>query len=261
MTRDHVTDDGCRLAVEISGPESAPCLVLVHSLGTSRTLWDGVVTALGARFRIVRFDLRGHGASAVPAGDYTTARLGQDVLSVLDGLGIQRAHVAGCSIGGQVVLWLGIHAPTRMSRLVVLNSGARLQDEAFWNGRMATVRAEGVHAVADGVITRWFSAAFQQREPQVVAAYRAQLAATAVDGYVGCCAALRDSDLRDDCARITAPMLVVAGQHDTSTPPALAHWLGEHVPGAQVLEVDAAHLSPVELPSELAGRLQMFLGA
>lgn len=261
MTLDHVADDGCRLAVEVSGPAHAPCLVLVHSLGTSRALWDGLAAALGDAVRVVRFDLRGHGTSAVPEGDYTMARLGQDVLSVMDGLGVTRAHVAGCSIGGQVVLWLGIHAPGRVNRLVVLNSGARLQDEAFWTGRMAAVRADGLGAIADGVIARWFSAAFQQRAPAVVTQYRDRLAATPVTGYVGCCAALRDSDLREPCSRITAPTLVVAGQHDTSTPPALAHWLGAHVPGALVEEVDAAHLSPVERPGELAARLRVFLGA
>ena len=255
----HRTDDGCRLAYALTGAETAPALVLANALGTDRTMWDAQVDAFAARYRVLRYDMRGHGASDAPDGDYTIDRLGGDVLSLMDAAGIARAHVCGVSIGGLTTLWLGRHAPHRVNRLVLANTAARVGTLEFWAERMRVARAEGVAALADVTMQRWFTEPFRRASPAVVAHLRATLLRVPLAGYLGSCAALRDADLRDAVARVQAPSLVVTGTADVATPPAAGEWLAGALPDARLVAFDAAHLSNVEQAPAFTDAVLAFL--
>jgi 3-oxoadipate enol-lactonase len=257
----HTTDDGCRIAYTLSGPLDGPPLVLSNSLGTDRSLWAGQIDALSQRRRVLGYDTRGHGASDAPPGDYSVDRLGRDVLSLLDHVGIGRADLAGVSIGGITGIWLGIHAPDRVRRLVLANTGARIVTVEFWSDRMRLVAAEGLTALADATMERWFPPAVRAAQPATVARMRATLLSTPVSGYLGCCAALRDADLRTEAGRVAAPSLVVTGAHDRSTPPADGLWLADTIANAHHVEFDAAHLTNVECASAFTDAVQAFLDA
>ena len=257
----HTTDDGCRIAYTLSGPLDGPPLVLSNSLGTDRGLWAGQIDALSQRRRVLSYDTRGHGASDAPPGDYSVDRLGRDLLSLLDQVGIARTDLAGVSIGGITGMWLGIHAPDRVRRLVLANTAARIVTVEFWRDRMQLVAAEGLTALADATMERWFTPGFRAAQPATVARMRATLLSTPVLGYLGCCAALRDADLQAEVAQVVAPTLVVTGAHDRSTPPADGLWLADTIAGAHHVEFDAAHLTNVECASAFTDAVQAFLDA
>lgn len=257
----HTTDDGCRLAFSVEGRANAPLLVLSNSLGTDRSLWDRQVDQLMARYRVLRYDTRGHGESDAPSGDYTIDRLGQDVLSLLDAVGVTRAHVCGISIGGMTALWLGAHAPERVHRLVLANTAARIGSVELWTERIGVATTEGLDALADAAMARWFTSAFHEAEPDTIARFRSTMSRTPVAGYVGCAAALRDADLRSLTANIRAKCLVVTGLHDVSTPPTVGEWLAETIPAAELRALDAAHLSNVERPAQFTAAVDFFLSS
>jgi 3-oxoadipate enol-lactonase len=257
----HTTDDGCRLAYALSGPESAPPLVLSNSLGTDRGLWAGQIDALSRRHRVLAYDTRGHGTSDAPAGDYSLDRLGRDVVSLMDHAGFAQADVAGVSIGGLTALWLGVHAPGRVRRLVLANTAARIGSVPFWTERMRLASTEGVAALADVTMERWFTMAFRRAQPQTVAAMRATLLAVPVAGYLGCCAAVRDGDLQGQATRVTARTLVVTGAQDVATPPAAGAWLADAIAGARLVAFDAAHLANVECAAAFTDAVLAFLDA
>ena len=169
----HVTDDGCRIGFSITGPDQAPPLVLSNSLGTDRSLWHAQIGPLAERFRVLSYDTRGHGQSEATPAPYSIDRLGRDVLSLMDASGIGRAHVCGVSIGGLTALWLGVHAPERVNRLVLANTAARIGSLESWEDRIGVARAGGLDALADGTMSRWFTAAFRLAEPDTVARMRA----------------------------------------------------------------------------------------
>ncbi|ASU84761.1 3-oxoadipate enol-lactonase [Nocardiopsis gilva YIM 90087] len=240
----------------VHGPPGAPVVVLSGSLGSTLEMWEPQVAALAQRFRVVRYDIRGHGRSPVPEGPYEMADLGGDVLRLLDRLGADRVRFAGLSIGGMTGLWLAAHAPERVERLAVLCTSALLGPAETWAQRAATVRAEGTGAVADAAVGRWFTPGFAEREPSVVERIRAMVASTPAEGYAGCCAAIERMDLRADLAAITAPTLVIAGAEDPSTPPEHAERITAGIGGARLRVVaDAAHLASWEQADEVNGLL------
>lgn len=255
----HTTADGCRLAYTLAGPDTAPALVLSNSLGTDRSLWDAQIGSLAERFRVLTYDTRGHGESAAPAVGYSVERLGHDALALMDAVGFARAHVCGLSIGGITALWLGVHAPERVQRLVLANTAARIGSPELWAERMRAVSADGMSALADGALARWFTAAFRQAEPATIARMRATLLRVPVPGYLGGCAALRDADMQDVASHVRAQTLVVTGAHDVATPPAAGEWLAGAIAGATLLELDAAHLSNIERAPEFTAALVAFL--
>ena len=241
--------DGCRLAVQLDGPPDAPVLVLSSSLGTGAGMWEPNVAALARRFRVLRLDTRGHGASDAPDGEYTLARLGADVLDVLDAQRVERAHFCGVSLGGMIGQWLGAHAPGRVERLVLASTASFMGPPSGWDERIATVRRDGMGALVDALLGRWLTPAFRAAPPEEEARLRAMVLATNPVGYAGCCAAIRDMDLRADVARITAPTLLITGTADPATPPAAA----DAIAGAmrvrpRIVALEAAHLASVEQP-------------
>ncbi|MFI6784531.1 3-oxoadipate enol-lactonase [Micromonospora sp. NPDC050276] len=244
-----------RLHLTVDGPAAAPVLLLGSSLGTAAAMWQPQVPALADRFRVIRYDHLGHGRSAVPPGPYTLDLLGRELLRTLDELDVPWVHYAGLSLGGMVGMWLAAHAPERVRRLALLCTSAALGPPAQWRERAATVRAEGLPAIADAVVARWFTSAFAVARPDVVAAHRAMLIATPSAGYAACCEAIAAMDLRPDLGRVDAPTLVIAGADDPATPVPHAHRIVERIPGARLAVVDAAaHLANVEQPEQV-GRL------
>jgi 3-oxoadipate enol-lactonase len=246
----------------VDGPEDAPALVLGASLGTSTRLWDLQIGALAERFRVIRYDHRGHGGSPVPPGPYELADLGADVLSLMDNLSVRRAHLAGLSLGGMVSMWIAAHAPHRVDRLALVCTSAHLGPPETWAQRAATVRAQGLAAIADAVLQRWVPPDFARANPEVVEQLRAMLLATPADGYAGCCAAIETMDLQPDLPRVGAPTLVIAGLDDEATPPAHAQRITALIPGSRIaLVAGAAHLANISRP-ELVGQLMAdFLSA
>jgi 3-oxoadipate enol-lactonase len=255
----HTTDDGCRIAFTLSGPPAAPALVLSNALGTDRGLWTAQIDELSRHFHVLTYDTRGHGVSDAPAGDCNLARLGHDVVSLMDHVGMDRAHVCGVSIGGITALWLGVHAPDRVHRLVLANTAARIGSIESWSERMRLVRTGGLDGLADVTMARWFTAAFRQAEPATVARMRATLLGVPMAGYLGCCAALRDADLQGEASRVAAPSLVVTGAHDVATSPAMGAWLATTIRGASQVQLEAAHLSNVECAAAFTAAVTEFL--
>ncbi|MEU7901489.1 3-oxoadipate enol-lactonase [Actinoplanes sp. NPDC049118] len=229
------------------GPRDALALLLINSLGADLSMWEPQLPALAGRFRVIRYDARGHGRSPVPPGRYALADLGRDALDLLDRLGIARAHVCGLSLGAMTAMWLASHAAERVDRLVLFCTSARLGPPSAWAERAALVRAEGTAAVAAAVVDRWVTAGYAAAHPEVVGRLRDMVAATPAIGYAGACAAVEQMDLRPDLPGIRAPTLVVAGADDPATPPAHGAAIAAAVPGAR-LEVlaDAAHLASFE---------------
>ena len=238
--------DGCTLHVEIDGPERAPILMLSNSLGTDLHMWDQQVGPFTGHFRLLRYDRRGHGKSAVPKGPYSMERLGRDVIAILDGLGIERINWCGLSMGGMVGQWLGANAPERFGKIILANTACYYPDPTNWLNRIKAVKEGGVASVADTVIAAWLTADFREREPQITANLKAMMIATPAQGYIACCEALSTLDQRELLPRIKSPALVIAGRHDMSTPVTAGEFIRSHIPGASMTILDAAHISNVE---------------
>jgi 3-oxoadipate enol-lactonase len=251
--------NGTRLNYRFDGPADAPVLVLSNSLGTNLSMWDPQIPALTAQFRVLRYDTRGHGQSSVTAGPYTITQLGRDVVGLLDGLGIERAHFCGLSMGGAIGMWLGICAPERINRLVLCNTAAKIGAAEMWNTRIDTVRTNGLSAVAETQAQRWFTPAFIAEAPDVIASTRQMIAGTSPEGYAANCGAIRDMDQRETISRIRARTLVISGLHDPVISAADRRYLVDTIPGAKLVELDASHLSNVEAPVEFTKALLNFL--
>jgi 3-oxoadipate enol-lactonase len=254
------TDDGARLHV-IAGTGDGVPLVLSNSLGTDTGLWTAQADALALGRSVWRYDTRGHGQSDAPAAEYSLDRLGQDLLAVIDASGAERADICGISIGGMTALWAAVHAPHRVRRVILANTAARIGNDALWAERIRGARTGGMGVLADASMVRWFTEGFRARQPEVVARLRQTFAATSADGYAGCCAALRDADLRPVAGQVACPALIVTGRHDPSTPPADGRWLGDQIRGARVVDLDAAHLSNVEQAGDFNVAVRDFITA
>ncbi|MFT4056809.1 MAG: alpha/beta fold hydrolase [Novosphingobium sp.] len=247
---------GASLYWKRDGRENAPALVLLNSIGTDMDLWDAVLPSLRERFAVLRIDARGHGASSAEPGDFAMPMLAADVLAVAEAAGFSRFSVAGVSLGGMIAMELALMAPDRIEKLIPICTSATM-DSASWNDRIAKVRGEGMAAIADLAMGRFLS---DVAEPAIYEAVRRQLLGMDEQGYAGCGAAIRDMDLAERIGGIAAPTLVITGTRDTSTP---FEGHGEHllarIPGAAHLSLEAAHLAPLEAPSELAAGMIAFL--
>lgn len=250
---------GVTLWYEVSGRDNAPPMLLSHALGTSADLWAPQMDAFTNAFRVIRYDARGHGRSSAPPGSYTIDQLGRDALAVLDAAGVDRAHVCGLSLGGLTALWLGIHAPERIVSLILASTAARIGTPEGWNDRIQQVRTIGLGPIADATMERWFTEEYRRRHPEIVSRYRAMVASCRPDGYVGCCAAIRDADLRDRIRGIDAPALVIAGTFDPVTTPAHGREMRAAIARSRMVTLEAAHLLNVERADEFNATVLEFL--
>lgn len=254
---------GSALHHEQSGPVGAPVVLLGSSLGTTNEMWTPALASLERHHRAVRFDHRGHGRSPLPPRPWDIADLGGDVLALLDRLGLERVSYVGVSLGGMVGMWLAAHAPERIERLVCVCSSAYLPPAEVWAARAASVREAGsVAVVAASVLERWFTPAYAEEHPEMMAWVDAMLRACPAEGYAACCEVIERLDLRGDLAQITAPTLVVAAAEDPSTPPEHSATIAEGVRGAR-LEVlsHGAHLVAIERPDEVTALIEQHLEA
>ena len=252
---------GARIHYVIEGPDNAPVLAFSNSLGPNYSMWDLQAQELRKKFRILRYDTRGHGLSSVTPGPRAMEQLGKDVPGLLDELHLGRVHFCGLSMGGMIGMWLGIHAPDRLNKLVLCNTGAKIGTEESWRSRIEAVQKGGMKAIAAGVMERWFTPAFRGKEPTTVARIQKILEETDPDGYVSCCAAIRDYDCREQLEKISAQTLVITGAHDPATPPPDGRFLVAHIRGAKYAELDAAHLSNIEDGARFTRELAAFLSA
>ncbi len=252
---------GAFLHCRVEGREGAPYVVLSNSLGTDLAMWEPQVAQLARAFRVVRYDTRGHGTSEVTPGPYSVERLGRDVIALLDALSIERAHFCGLSLGGMTGMWLGVHASSRLNRLVLANTAARMGAPEAYDARITKVRAEGMQSISQAVIERWFTPRYIASQPAQVAATRQMIERTPAEGYAGACAAVRDMDQKDAISAIALPTLIIAGSHDLATPAADGRFVSERIAGAQYTELDAAHLSNIEAAPAFTAALLAFLNA
>jgi 3-oxoadipate enol-lactonase len=258
---DYVLVDGIRLACRLDGHADLPALIFINSLGCDLRMWDNQAAALSPLFRIVRYDMRGHGRSDVPSEPATMEQLGQDLLAVLDHFQIHRVSVCGISLGGMVALWLAALHPERVDHAVFANTAARIGSDESWSARIELVRAGGMAAVRDMVLSRFLSERFRALRPDLAVKLGSMLEATNPLGYIAACAALRDADLRDLVPRIRVPSLIIAGELDESTPPEQAAELQEAIRGSELVMIKAAHLSNIEQPQLFNASLRAALTA
>jgi 3-oxoadipate enol-lactonase len=255
-----VEADGVRLNVREDGPSDGPALLFCNSLGTDLHMWDPQAAAMADRFRVVRFDARGHGRSDVPPGPYTLEGLGRDAVAVLDGLGIAHASVCGISQGGQVAMWLAAAHPERIDRAVFASTATRIGTTDAWDVRIRLVREEGMARVATMAMGRFFTDRFREEHPEIVRPMADRVASMSADGYAASCRAVRDADLSDMVGSIRAPSLIVVGRLDPGVSTADAARLRASIPGGEleVLE-DASHLGNLEQPERFTALVQRFV--
>jgi len=242
--------------VEVDGPADAPALLFSSSLGSTLAPWEPQVAALRDRFRVIRYDHRGHGRSPVPPGPYRIEDIAADALALLDRLGVARTHFCGLSLGGMVGLQLAATAPDRIDRLVLCCTSAQLGPPEQWAQRAAAVRAGGTASIAATLVGRWLTPPFAAANPDLVDGLRAMIAGIPDDGYAACCSAIEHMDLRPLLGQVRAPTLVIAGSADPATPPEHAARIVAGVPGARLVVLDgAAHLASIEQPEAVTGLL------
>lgn len=251
--------DRCRIAWRIDGDADAPLLTLSNSLGTTMDMWAPQIPAFIGSHRVLRYDTRGHGRSSAPPGAYGLDRLGRDVVELLDCLEIETTAFCGLSLGGMTGQWLGVHAPQRLTQLIIANSASVMGPPSAWQQRIDTVLDKGMAAIADAVLDRWFTPEFRTGHPGAVAAVRDGLIATDPAGYSGCCAAIRDMDLTPLLPLIAVPTLVIAGDRDPATPAAQTCAIASVIVGARSARLDAAHLSNLECPEAFSDLVSSFL--
>jgi 3-oxoadipate enol-lactonase / 4-carboxymuconolactone decarboxylase len=249
-----------KLNYRIQGTPNSPVLVFSNSLGSEMMMWDELIPYLLPFFRVLQYNTRGHGGSIDEIDSpYTIAILGQDVIDLLDQLNIQEAYFCGLSMGGLIGQWLGINCPNRVKKLIISNSGAKIGNDERWNGRISTLKANGVQAIADDTMERWFTDNFRANNLQRVAETKAMFLRSNVTGYCNCCAAIRDADFREDLQKISVETLVITGDEDPVTDVEQAEFLANNIPNSHLKIFKARHLSATELPQEFAKTIIEFI--
>jgi len=255
-----LTLNGSRHYYRFEGVEGRPVLVLSHSIGTDHGMWEPQIPDFLRHFRVLRYDTRGHGASEATSGEYSVEQLGHDVLGLLDHLGIARFAWCGLSMGGGIGQWVALKAPDRLNHLVLANTSARFGDPSMWENRIKTVGEGGMAAILNFALQRFFGEKSLQCASADVSSLRSVLLGTDPQGYIGCCAALRDFDNRAQLANIATPTLVIVGDHDVSTPWAgNGEVLAQEIPNAKSVHLAAAHLSNLEQPHSFTAAVLEFL--
>lgn len=252
--------NGVVLHYELSGSRVLPLIVFSNSLGTDLRIWDHVVERLAGRYRMLRYDKRGHGLSEAPPGPYSLVDHVEDLAALMAHLSLDRAAVVGLSVGGLIAQGLAARHPDMVAALVLSNTAHKIGTEAVWNDRIATVQNEGIAAIADMVMERWFTPQFRSPENADFAGYTAMLVRSPASGYAATCAAIRDTDLTESTAALTVPTLCIVGDHDGSTPPDLVRSMANLIKGSQFRVIaDAGHIPCVEQPDEVADLIATFL--
>lgn len=249
----HVCDSGA------AGSSGKPVLVFSNSLGTDFRIWDQVVVRLADRFRILRYDKRGHGLSDLGKTPYAMADHVGDLTALLDALAIDNAVICGLSVGGLIAQGLYAMRPDLVRGLILCDTAHKIGNDELWNTRIAAVESGGIDSIADAVLERWFSMALRRDDPTALAGWRNMLARSPAAGYAGTAAAIRDTDFTEEAKRIAVPTLCLVGEEDGATPPALMQELTALVPGARCAVIaGAGHLPCIEQPAVVADHILNF---
>lgn len=249
-----------RLHYRLDGNDAGKSwLIFCNSLGTDLHMWDAQIETLSREFRILRYDRRGHGLSSAPPAPFSIAELADDVLALMDCLAIERAHFCGLSIGGLVGQWLAIYAGHRFNKFVFCATAARIGSPASWQERIDAVAANGLSPLLAGTAERWFTPEFRSDSPDVVQKFLTTFEQTSVDGYLGCCAALRDSDLHSDLVRIDHPVLTVAGKDDPVCPVSELELIANSVLRGRHLALTGRHIVNLQDADRFNATLVEFL--
>ena len=254
--------DGNDIAYRFDGREGAPVLTLSNRLASDHRMWEAQMPALGADWRVLRYDTRGHGASSAPQGPYTVGGLASDVIGLWDALGIETSVFCGLSLGGMIGQQLAIDHGPRLRALVLCDTIARWPDgvTAIWNGRVRAAQSQGMAPLVEPTIERWFTAPTRARRPPELEAIAAMIAATPPAGFIGCAQAIVKIDFLDRLGAVAVPTLVIVGADDPATPPSAAAAIQAHIPGAELTVIEgAAHLANVEQPEAFNAALTSFL--
>lgn len=246
----------------LDGPEGAPVVTLSHSLATTLAMWEPQVAALTARFRVLRYETRGHGATDAPSGRYALDGLADDALALLSALGIDRTHWVGLSMGGMIGQAIALRAPERLLSLALCDTTSRIPVEArpAWDDRIRTAETQGMGPLVEPTIQRWFTAPFRERRPDVVDPVRTMIRETPVAGYAGCCHAIAALDFTDRLGGVATPTLIVVGEDDPGTPVEASRVMHERIRGSELVILrSAAHLSNMEQPEAFNRALLEFL--
>jgi 3-oxoadipate enol-lactonase len=253
---------GITINYQIDGPDNAPCLVFSNSLATTIAMWDEQVSALKNKFRVLRYDQRGHGATEAPAGRYAFDTLLADALGLLDALSIKTAHFAGLSMGGATALGLAEKHPDRFDRIIVCDSPCQStpQSSQQWEERIVTAKDKGMEALVEPTIARWFPAETVAKNPPHLDKVRGMIRNTPANGFIGCAAALAAHDYASAVATVKCPVLFMVGEKDGATPAAMRQ-LNEKLPGSHFVELPGAgHISNMDRPAEFTRAIADFLG-
>jgi 3-oxoadipate enol-lactonase len=257
-----ITANGISVNYTLDGPASAPVVTLSHSLATDLSMWDPQMKALTARYRVLRYDTRGHGGTDAPAGAYTLDQLADDAQALLKALGVAKTHWIGLSMGGMIGQTLALKSPDLFLSLSLCDTSSRVPAEAkpLWADRIKTAQTQGMEPLVEGTIGRWFTAPFREQHKDVVDPVRTMIRRTPPQGYAGCCAAISALDLTDRLPAIKIPTLVVVGEEDQGTPVAASQAIQAKIAGSQ-LEIlkSAAHLANMEQPEAFTKALTTFL--
>jgi 3-oxoadipate enol-lactonase len=257
-----ITANGVSINYTLEGPVSAPVVTLSHSLATNLSMWDPQIPALAPRYRVLRYDTRGHGGTDAPEGPYSLEQLAEDVRALLHALGIARTHFIGLSLGGFIGQILALKYPQMLHGLVLCDTSSRVPPEArpTWDERIKVTRTQGMEPHVEPTIGRWFTAPFWEKRPDVVEPVRAMIRATSPRGYIGCCRAIAALDLTDRLHAITAPTLIIVGEDDPGTPVAASRTIHEKIRGSElVILKSASHLSNMEQPEAFNRAVTTFL--
>lgn len=255
---------GLKVHYRFDGPEDAPLVTFSHSLAAHLEMWRGQVEALARNYRLLRYDVRGHGGTDAPDGPYyTLEQLSTDIAALLDALRIERTHFVGLSMGGMIGQLLALREPERLASLVLADTLAvyRPEARAMWQERIDVASGlDGMEPLVEPTLTRWFTAPFKAGRPDVLDEVAAMIRATPPRGFIGCCRALMGLDLIERLPEIRLPVLVMVGREDPTTPVAGAEAIAAAIPGARLIVIeDAAHISNLEQPATFNRALLSFL--
>jgi 3-oxoadipate enol-lactonase len=254
--------NGIKMNYEISGKEGASVVVLSHSLGSSLVMWGPQMEGLGAHFQVLRYDTRGHGGTEGPPGGYALETLGEDAIALLDALKIRRVHFVGLSLGGMIGQYLGLKHPSRLKSLSLCSTAAVIPQEAqaLWEERIEAARAKGLSALVDGTMERWFTAEYLREAPPMLGVIRRQFLDTPVEGFIGCCEAIRRLNFIDRLPAISAPTAILVGEDDPGTPVSASRAIHEKIRGSKLMILpEAKHLANVEKAEAFTSVLLEFL--
>lgn len=260
MTLQVADIDGCRIAYRFDGPEDAPVVILSNSLSSNLSMWDDQMAALTARYRVLRYDQRGHGESEATPGPYSFDLLADDARGLLDRLGIESVHFVGLSMGGMTGMNLGVRHPDILKSLVLCDTSAHMPPPEMWDERIALAREQGMAATSEPTLARWFTAPFHVAQPDAIERVRRMIDTTPVEGYAGCCGAIQAMDQTESISAIDMPTSVIVGADDPSTPVSASRTIHQRIAGSELVVIEgAAHLSNIEQTGVFNAALLDFL--